>query len=523
MILIRTTVPIVGWVFLRGRMKGLLQGWLEGSRVEKRSLGEENEEGNSFGNYEYLLLEAVTEEIERVKSKNKEKDPTRSSFLQKESKISFTIISMILKWRQSRCKLFLFSNYREYLPLLTLTGDVAIFPLKILTLKSFEKLSKKRDRRNNLNIVTLPSRFEEIRDQIRQRDYLFHDKLEFLDDFRYGALFLQQSLQVAVFVSAANIYIYHPLDCSIDPMDLRELLLSVMNDWMESLGQTQNLTPFVVVVSAEDRDLDMVLTDIGFHIPEDCDDRYHSNLFDEIILFPASFATQCPCPKPPDEIYLLMGQSNMSGRGPLFGPTGLLPESCLESRNFRSTLRDVQNEFISSLFDSSSSLPPSLGQLPLDVTDQEEEVLVQYSDSYANRILSYDMHSMIWRYGCPSPQIPLISNSPVNNVLTLHESVDILKTVGLGPGITFASRSLDLNQVCLSLIVCLTVLRIFPLLVFCRWQLVPLQSLNGCLLPHHQLAHIHSSFLREMSMLHLPPSLCLLSYFPRITTSSLVL
>jgi hypothetical protein len=421
-------------------MEEMLKEWLEESLVSKRK---EKKVSDEFGNYEYLLLKTSSAENDEWRHE----DPTRSSLLQKDSKITLTIISMILKWRQVHSKILLFSTYREYLPLLALTGDVAILPLRILTFKSFENLPMRQESRGDYNIVSLPSRFEEIRDQIRQNDYFLHDKLEFPHDFRYGAIFLKQSLQAAVFICVKKIYIYHPLDSAIDTMDLRELLISVMIDWKESCGLShdQDMTPYVVVMSAEDKDLEVVFMGLGFQIPEACD----SNLIDEIILFPSSFATQSPCDPPPDEIYLLMGQSNMSGRGPIFGPNGILPASCLKSRNLlRSTLQTVQQEFIpSSILDPSAAMP--LGQPPLDVfsdhKEEEEEqqqqqggqenISIRYSDSYTNRILYFDIHSTNW--------------SPVNNVLTLHQSVDILKTVGLGPGITFASRFLDLNQVCL--------------------------------------------------------------------------
>lgn len=392
--------------------------WMEEGRVRRRGgVGEgerygeevrEEEQEQPCDHYEYILLEEIVkiENVLREQQQQQRKDlreDIRRSSLHKDSRISVMIISMILQWRKKHSKLFLFSSYREYFPLITLTGDAAILPLQILTLQSYEPLSIRRERiRSDLNLVSIPLRFEDIRNQIRGRDFFFSDKLEFVDCFRYGALFLKQSLQAAVFISASNLYIYHPLDCLIDSIDLRELLVSVMNDWMESFGKIQNVTPFVAIIRAEDRDLEMVLSDIGFQIPEDSENPNHSNLIDEIVLFPASFATQSSSPNPPNEIYLLMGQSNMSGRGPLFGPTGILPESCLESRNFRSTLQAVQNEFTSSLFDSA----PPVSQYPLDVDvfdDQETKetkLLMKYSDSYADRILSYDIRSMTWRYPC---------------------------------------------------------------------------------------------------------------------------
>jgi hypothetical protein len=367
------------------------------------------------------------------------------------------ILFNIQQWRESKAKLLIPFGSRDYLPLLALTGDIAILPLRVLSLKSFELLVQPTD--YVIDILSSPSHFEEIRAQICESDYFLHDKLDFKEEYWYGAVVSPDNLlQAAVIISAqGNLRVFHSLSSSLTSTHLRELILFVIHEWIgyfRTLGSSP--LDLLVVFSSLDRVVDSALTEIGFSFP---DHGGGNGLFDEIVFSPSSLLSvhlhtdmmsPCPCP---DEIVLLMGQSNMSGRGPLFGSTGLLPHtpssSSPPSLVIHQILQAVQQELHSVSYSGQRESPP----LPLRLQVTDDAVQVSYSEPYADRVLRYDFQSRKWRSTLLLSSSFLCSflPSPLDDVVALHQRVDILKSVGLGPGITFASHYLHLREVFSSL------------------------------------------------------------------------
>lgn len=79
-------------------------------------------------------------------------------------------------------------------------------------------------------------------------------------------------------------------------------------------------------------------------------------------------------------------------------------------------------------------------------------------------------------------------------MFSLHREVDCLKSVGLGPGITFASHYLDINQVITSMCFLMLIRKVTELAWFLS-QLVQLQSSSGYQRLHLQWMHVKPFFL----------------------------
>lgn len=296
-----------------------------------------------------------------------------------EDESAMTIMLNIAKWgTKSTNRLYFLPKYRYYYPLLSLTCEIAILPLRILILTSFDQIVLKNEDYDFLNIVTTHTRFQEVKDLIYKVDYLLYDKLDFDAEFCYGAIFSEDSLQAAVFISRENIYIYHSPQSSLNSNQLHILIITVINDWLSN----HQLSSLFGVVKVSDDVLANTLQNIGFRSPHGNDE----NIFDELIVFPSSDVPGAASTTP-EEIFLLMGQSNMSGRGSLLGPTGFI-STASECSNLHEVVQNVQRQL-----DSLSDV-----NCHKDIFYAKEGGLeIRYSEHYDERIQTFDIQSKQWR------------------------------------------------------------------------------------------------------------------------------
>lgn len=294
------------------------------------------------------------------------------------------ILLNMKRWRENLTNLYFLPQYRNYYPLLSLSGDIAIMPLRVLILESYDWIFT-QEVDQNLNIVSELSRFKEIKEYVCSVDYLLNDKLNVeLDELSFGALYGQGDLHAAIFVSCGNIYIYPSTQVSLNKCELQSLLAVVLKKWLQS----NELTSFVCLVRSNDV-LEMTLKEVGFQYFEN-----NEGMLDKLVLIPSSevscnpLSDQLTCP---DEIFLLMGQSNMSGRGPLFGSSGLTQSPALPLFDLDRLIQITQDELLC------SGQPRYLRINPTN----SEKVDVQYTAKYVDRIQKFDIHFGQWRLHFP--------------------------------------------------------------------------------------------------------------------------